>query len=324
MRVRLLRQGGGLGDVIRCFSVARSIKIACPDAEVWFYTLKRYAEEASWCPHIDRVVALAGSVPCVRHKIVDPDQFPFLHSAVKFDATVNLLGLAQPYVRSVAPHVELGQIEMFTTAAEEATGLSLAPAVPVLSVGKEAVDAAEAWLAKNEVARDRPLVALQPHSTTVLRCFSPEQFEKLVTGLVKHVSLVVLGVLPSLKEAIGMGAAVGVRVPRLVLLGLLHLCRLLVGVDSGLFHLATAVSTPTVVVLGSTGGDDLGRLYPLASWIEAGSEERTGLGCQGPCYRHSYHKQLAVCNKSYCQAMIRIPTDRILASVMERLEQCGT
>lgn len=319
MRVRFVRQVGHLGDMIRCFSAARAIKTACPDAEVWFYLSERCAEEASWCPHIDRVVVLDGKLPHVRHKITNPDELPFLRSAVKFDATVNLLGLAHSYVKRVAPRVQLDQIEIFTAAAEEATGLPLVPVAPVLTVNDHAIRAAEDWLAQKGFSHGRPLVALQPHGAKALCRFSPDQFEALVRGLADHVSLVVLGFSPELKRAANMGALVGVRIPKTVLLGLMKLCDLVFGVDSGLFHMAGAVSTPALVVLGATGGGDLGRHYPLASWIEAGQSEREGLSCSGPCYCYAYRKQLAICKKSFCQAMIRIPPDRIISVVLERL-----
>ena len=129
MRVRLLREAGGLGDVVRCLGVARSIRKAAPGAEVWFFVLSGYAGIARMAPDVARVIEVSSSLRRKRDELPDPARRAYLRSGVCFDATVDMYCPAYRHERETQGAVTLDRIDIWTREAARVTGLDLAPAL---------------------------------------------------------------------------------------------------------------------------------------------------------------------------------------------------
>ena len=134
------------------------------------------------------------------------------------------------------------------------------------------------------------------------------------------------GLLPVLldgPEDVGVAEAfAGVDVPRLKLHGplheaaaLLHVCRLYVGNDSGLAHLAASVGTPPVTLFGPALPDE------VSPWGHRDLVVQTPAEC-APCFRYPQRatKPVVRCRPPYCVdqievSMVEEAIERALAKV---------
>ncbi|MHC4251049.1 MAG: glycosyltransferase family 9 protein, partial [Planctomycetota bacterium] len=182
MRIRLLREAGGLGDVVRCLGVARSIRKCTHDAELWFYTLAGYGSWARLCPDVAKVVEVGMSARRRRDELPDPAKREYLrrHGAC-FDATVDMYCPAWRHEVETQGNVMKDRIDIWTEAAARVAGLDLKAELAWLSVPDLARGRAEGRLEavgvarKGTVERRRPLVGVQALSCGKQRSLSREQ-----------------------------------------------------------------------------------------------------------------------------------------------------
>lgn len=326
MRVRLLREAGGLGDVLRAFSVATSIKNRHSGAEVWFYVLKDYAWHAKLCPAIDVVV------PVDREERRDRDALPnatvhaYLKSNVAFDATVDLYCPAWKYERSNPKDVVFDRSTVFCREASSKIGIDLQPCVARMLRPEQSYERALTWLATHglhaKFNRSRPLVGLQLRGThPVRRLLDPRAGEVIEELKARDVDIVLfdMNVQPTRDMAERHGVHEATHLNNALLYGLVGEMDHMLTVDSGLYHLAAVLNTPATAVVGCTGGEYLSRSYPLASHVEPGEAEFEGLECDRPCYFTTCWRQRNTCKREGCIAMMRIGAKRIVDRVLESL-----
>ncbi len=60
----------------------------------------------------------------------------------------------------------------------------------------------------------------------------------------------------------------------------LFMCRIVIAVDSGIFHLAGAINLPALGLFGPTNGKIISSIYPTAAYIQAPNHNT----CKGMCY----------------------------------------
>lgn len=323
MRIRLLREAGGMGDVVRCLGVARSIKHVEPSAEIGFYTLPGYRPLVDLCPDISFTKVVQFGERRARDSQPNPAVHRYLRGAGVWDATVDLYCPAFRYERDVKGLVEKDRFECWTESAVETTGLDLTPALPWLVLPEYTRGWAAGWLeARGLGHRRRPVVGIQPLSIAPSRCWTDEGWQGVVQAL--HGAGVDVVLFHSkrpegarLGDLLGVPMALGHPLDRLA--ALVAACDLMVGIDSGLYHLAAAVRTPAVGIFALTNGDLLRRWYPSHSPVSAGPAEREGLLCDRPCYNFrelGYRKDPC---RAGCAAIQRIPAARVAEEVFRRL-----
>jgi len=85
--------------------------------------------------------------------------------------------------------------------------------------------------------------------------------------------------------------------------------------DTGPYHIAGAVKTPAVGVFGMTSGEITSRHYPLARWVQGGRgrlvRSDADVRCAAPCY-HRWHDGFGgdLCKSEGCASLMRIrPAD---------------
>lgn len=194
---------------------------------------------------------------------------------------------------------------------------------PSFAVADDALDAARRHLTGLVGATDRPVAIHAGSGATIFarsKRWPPEAFGRLITALRER------GLVPVLLEGPeDAGVADAIRpfaeLPVLHLAGplrdaaaVLKACRLYVGSDSGLAHLAAAVGTPPVTLFGPSRPDE------VCPWGYRHLVVQTPAAC-APCFRYPlYATTPAVrCRPPYCIEQITLSP--VLAAVDRALSE---
>lgn len=95
------------------------------------------------------------------------------------------------------------------------------------------------------------------------------------------------------------------------------LAGIVVAVDSGIFHLAGALSKPVIGLFGSTDGKLVSSIYPTASYIQAPNVH----GCLRPCYCYNENGfGDPECGLQGCANLNALSAETVFRHVMERLQ----
>jgi len=310
--VALAREAGGLGDVIRATVPARAWRRAGYTVDV--YVLAPYAPLAEMATCVDRVFAVSGAERRRRSERPDPGRHRyFLRGGVRYDFIADLYCPAFRHEMDTFGRPCRDRIECFCDAARVDPQVK----TPEIRVPRAALDWAAGWLSANGIEpRRRPVVAMQPYSTTTWRDWPARLWRELGSRLERLGGGVVAvhshrGGMDSMPGA----AATGLGWERLA--GLVAAADVLVGPDSGLFHMAAAVGTPAVGLFGPTGGRLIAKHYPLADVVTAA--DYSGLGCRPPCHVSPARGFGACCRDRRCPAMERIEPRVVLERTLRML-----
>lgn len=323
MLVRLIREAGGHGDVIRCLSVARAIKEAMPSSEVWFYGVKNYAFHAKLCPDVDGVFVAPWDQRVDRDKPLSGELYSHLNSPRPFDASVGLFCPAWRAEKDHFPHFP-DRILSFVRAGERELKCSLVPRAPRVVVPRQAQENADKLLESFgcDLSKDR-LVAVAPVASSALRYLPAPVLRALVLRLsAENYDVIVLANKAKICEAALDGLSVPIinLKPFQLVYGVMKRVKMLFCSDSGPLHAAAAVGARSFTVLGPTGGPYLCGRYDAASWIQPAGKHFNGLGCQSPCYYVAYWDQLRACKEAgRCEAMHRMDVDVVVERALEAL-----
>jgi len=278
VNIRVLRESGGIGDIVRVLPVLAGLRAKYPDATLHAFVPERYVDWVRRPRTADKVFDAPNHRWSTRRgRLADPDpkKWPYLETGVVYDLTVDCYC---PAYRHEADHpfdVWNDRIELFCAAAE------VPPSRPQLPVKRNERDAAAAFLEKAGIARRNGWVALQPHSTDPGRDWPHAHWAELADAL----SLSGYGVfwLDSWKTRCADIPCPGVaRAPLNQLAAILAVCDLIIGPDSGLNHLAGAVGTRALGLTCSQSGAVLYRHYPGHRYAQP-PLEATPKGCRWPC-----------------------------------------
>ena len=324
MRIKLLREAGGVGDVVCALGVATAIKRIRPDAHVDFYCLECYRELAGLCPDVDNFVGVPGRVRRSRDEDPDPRRFRYLRDGPA-DAIVDLFCPGWAHEWSTQGAVIKGRAQLFCERGAEATGLDLVPTPPRIRLTPYDAGRADGWLTGKGADLRRRLIGIQPQANLLARRWPDEKWRELLTMLLAYIPstrIVCFGTHTETRRfARSISAIEAIFLPYRLAAAVLKRCDVLVGVDSGFYHLAAATRTPAVGIFGVTGGASTSAVYTNSVWIEAGDEERARANTR--CVRHCYNMPSAGkesrCDAGPCPAMAEISTGKVLAATLSRL-----
>ena len=324
MRVRLLREAGGVGDVVCAMGCATAIKRARPDAHVSFYSLGCYAELVGLCPDVDRFVGVSFQTRRNRDAEPNPARYRYLRDG-SYDATVDLYCPGWQHEWGTQGDVKKGRAQIFCETAAAETGLTLRPTPPRVALTDYDRGRADGWLAAKGTDLRKTIVGLQPQANLESRKWPTDRWHEYVDAMravAPGVQFVCFGTHGATRRlARELEAAPAIYLPYRLAAALLARCAAIVGVDSGFYHLAAATHTPAVGLFGVTGGASTSAVYSRAVWLEAGDDERERAGCA--CVRHCYNMPSAGkqerCDKGPCPAMAEIPVARVVAATVTRL-----
>ena len=111
MRIQILGEGGGIGDMMMRFGVIRSIKQKFPDAEIWLVTDESLVEWAALDRAVTQRVTITSSGRRPIGALPDPQKYDYLEEGTPFDATIDMYGPETVYEDSAN-----GPLRPFSTA----------------------------------------------------------------------------------------------------------------------------------------------------------------------------------------------------------------
>jgi len=212
-------------------------------------------------------IALAGIPIRVGFRV--PTVTPFLNSGIQPDRSESMSRAALRVTRAFVR--ELG-----------ATPVDVDP-TPRFDPGTKARKAARSWLTDHR-GNGRPRVALHPGAGIRLKCWPAPRWATVVNALAGDADVILTGasdeapLLDAVQRAVGHAIPAAVDLSWDVLAALYEQVDLVIGMDSGPLHLATAVGTRTVRVYGPTDPAVWGPAAPAADHAVVQAQ----LGCV-PC-----------------------------------------
>src|ERR1041385_7985214 len=346
MRILIVRLGS-IGDIVHALPSLAAIRRRLPEAEVSWVVESRAAEILRSNPLLDRLIVIDTKALrrglMSGETLRAPRQQLRLLRASAFDLALNfqgliksamiarlsgarrIVGFAREALREPASRILL-QEQVTTPKGLHVIRKNLALAegalqipVPVDSKDFEfpiALDQTHEDEAANAVGIDQPYAILNPGGGWPTKLWSAEKFGLLADELWNHFrlhSLVMCG--PGEEEltarALGSsksGKARGVSISLKGLCALAKHADVYVGGETGPTHLAIAMRTPVVGLLGPTEWWRNGSPYPDDICVE-----RTDIDCRENCHRRS-------CSKWIC---MDVEVERVLHAVSERLARAG-
>ena len=311
-RVALAREAGGLGDVIRATVPGRAWHRA--GYAVDLYVLDAYAGLARMATGVDRVYAVSGAERRRRSERPDPRRHRyFRRGGYRYHFIADLYCPAFRHEMDTGGTPIRDRIECFCDAARVDPPVK----TPELRVPRAARDWAAGWLAAHGIERARrPVVVFQPYSTSRWRDWPPEGWRDLGRELLRLGARVVSvhshrGGMDAMPGPI----AAGLEWDRLA--GLVASADVVIGPDSGLFHLAAAAGTHAVGLFGPTGGRLISKHYPLSDVVTAG--DCAGMRCHPPCHVSPERGFGWSCRGRRCGCMERIEPRVVLERTLRML-----
>jgi len=276
-RILVVRMSA-MGDVIQSTPVARGLKAARPGCHLAWFINRPFAPLLEHNPHIDQIIAMP-----LRPTVSDVVEAWWHLKHGEFDVAIDLQGLAKsavPTLASGAPR-RIGKAEAREAALLaytelsperwdqqyisqrylevcEPLGVSRDDFVPELFLVDEDFGLIDRVCAAQGVAPDEPLVVLVTFALTPKREWPPEFVIQLADELThSHGARIVI---PGAASERPRAEAISAQMarPPIILAGdtsireaaaVLQRADLVIGVESGLTHMAYAVRTPTICIL---------------------------------------------------------------------------
>lgn len=318
MNVRVVREAGGIGDIVRIIPVLRGLREKYPGARLWVFAPAAYRPLLRGWYDEFRGTPQAKRRP--RDSPLDEKRWPYLDVGVRFDVSVSLYCPAFRHEHGQRGNVWLDRIDLFCRAADVRPGTK----TPRVNLNLDDVRAAREYVERNGLRNRNHLIAIQPFSTDPARNWPLVNWQCLAHALewVGHRVIVLDG---------ARGRTNGFPQHRVLgrplgfIAALLSRCDLLVGPDSGLGHLAAAVGTPAVGVFASQSGPVMYRHYPLHTYVYPPWDGQAH--CKWPCFWNrppGCSRQALVKAGKTCAMLARISVEDVYDAVtahLRRVEQ---
>ena len=314
VRIRVVREAGGIGDVVRVIPVLRGLRQQYPSAELWVFAPDAYKPLLRGWQDEFRSTPWHGRRP--RDMPLDESRWPYLDASVGFDRSISLYCPAFRHEQRQRGDIWLDRIDLFCAAA----GVAPTERTPRVNPAPADVAAAQEYVERYRLRRAGKLIALQPFSTDPARNWPLQNWRRLADILewLGH-RVIVFDGCRGRTNAFRQHRATGR--PLGFVAALLQTCDLLVAPDSGLGHLAAAVQTPTVGLFASQSGPVMYRHYPLHTYIYPPWDGQKH--CRWPCF----WQRPAACSRSAlakagrtCAMLARISVEDVYDAVTARLD----
>lgn len=278
MKIAVLREAGGLGDIICTEPVVRGLYKKYPDAEIWYACLPEYKS----------VVEMWGKRPCVYYQVernkrrdrdgaLDTERWPYLAAIKDFDLVIDLFCPAYIYERKMKNLTDKNRVELFCGAA----GVEVT--APQLFVSDDMKNWAKGWLCGKGIDISQPTAGLQPISCGKRRNWPREKWQDLQKKLsMQNIQTVTFHTYPAAIKSIGGIKATGLNFKEIA--AIINECNLIITPDSGLLHMSSALGIPTLSLWGSTSPTVTLKQYSQAEFIWKDNHEKKPFDCKVPCY----------------------------------------
>jgi hypothetical protein len=328
MRIRIVREAGGLGDLVRIFSVCQGLKLKYPGCELHFYGLDHYRalfRRGGPCPHVAEYFALPFTVTFRRPRLapLDSCKWPYLDRGVDYDLEYDMF----------CPAYCWGEVDTDGDVVEDRGRIWCRAAdvgftYPVWHVADRDLERAATWLARKGLNPDR-LIVMQPFGTSIWRNWPKERWREFSRAMMDAGYQVL--VLDVCLRGHDLPGVIEWRLPFAQLGAIIKLARLVVSGDSGLFHVAGAIGTQTLGLFGLTSGRLMCAGYPdgVTHFIQGENldavealrveEPMHWAGCQPPCYARKRRGWNAQCQTQGCLLLNAVAVSSVVGQVREIL-----
>ena len=249
-RVMVVERTSGLGDVICCIPVCRALKQKYPDHLILFATSKPLAGLLRNFKEIDAVYSIPPGMTIPKEKaasLVDRHYEP--HATDECGRVGQKLHLAHVFLKDCDLPVEDWQ-----------------PRISISAADRQLVTE------KFGFQPDEIIIAIHTGRTWPVKELSEERWQEIVDGLLKSRPCRILHFCSPGHDGAPAHNLRGVQMmepdlPLMMTAAILSECRLVIGIDSGLLHLAGAVGTPLVGIFGPTNPLYFLPLNPIARGV---------------------------------------------------------
>ena len=177
MRVRVVREAGGIGDILRIIPVLRGLRQKFRSAELWLFAPETYQPLLRGWYDTFRATPWNGRRP--RDMPLDEKRWPYLNTGVKFDLSISLYCPAFRHEQTQRGNVWLDRTELFCRAAQ----VEPSDKKPRVNLSPADVASVRQYVEAHALRESRPLVALQPFSTDAGRNWPTENWKCLADVL---------------------------------------------------------------------------------------------------------------------------------------------
>jgi len=317
MRHLILREAGGMGDVVRTFPVLQALKRRAldgrdPGHRVEYVCLSGYEGLVALSGRADAVHAVSERERRGRDERPDPSRHAYLKRIGAFEPDTRIIDLYCPAYRhevETGGAVTLDRVELFCRAA------GVTPSRPRIDLPSQDIARTRERIA--ESTGERPIVGLAPYATHAARSWLGAERLRELGRLLGSAGLGLVMFHSwkcprpgrdegSPKDA---GAVAALRLGWRDLALSIAACDTLISVDTGPLHLAGALGVPTLGLFGATSGEVICRPYPTHTWMTAPDtlSRDVATGCAGACHgRPSRGYAREVCGRLGCELMNRI------------------
>jgi ADP-heptose:LPS heptosyltransferase len=318
MTTCLVRESGGVGDVVCIGAASRALKRERPHERIVVLVPEEFLDIVQHLEGIDVVESLGSlqvlqKVRRLRDAELDPDCYPYLSPLRKYP-DAKWISLYCPGYLSESTNLstqEYCRDQLFAIAAGAKKVLDARPGWIIRDDEQEQADN---WLKKNGVSDGTPLIVAQLRSTCAARSLTIGQSTELLEGLVKLGTVVILDcITPKYEVPDSVLCCLSQQIPFVA--AILNRSTLLVSVDSFSLHIAGALEKSAIGMFGPTAGRAILQTYTDQVAVEVEGCKR----CPQPCCYNVNKGWSRECRQTGCERMLKHDMDTILSLTEKKL-----
>ena len=318
MQVALVRESGGLGDIVCMGAAAMALTAENPDVTIHAFVPRDFLEIAQHLVGIDSVQSLGAvselsSVRRRRDQPLDRKKYPYLKvlDGIEWDKIVDLYCPGFLYECSSVQRVTLGRAALFAMAAGVK---SLAQAIPMWQSTWSERNIAEELYKTIPRRVDKPIIGVSLRSTCRARAYPQSRWKELLESITPWADVVYLDCVNFPFQIPHVTSILRKPIP--VVAALLPLLNGFLTVDTLFIHLCASVGLSTLGVFGPTEGKAVGGRYSETRWING-----EGKQCPFAChYRRFIGWNPDKCRPNGCERMLSISPAQINYALKEWIQ----
>lgn len=257
-KVLILRDTGGLGDILMMRMIFKDFKELMPDAHISFAIPTNYHKAALWHPYIDEVLD---------SKTVDENDFGISY---------NLTTPCVRYEIKIRPYADRHRAEIWSSYCN----VKLKNTNMYLNVPDDIINDVKYKLEKL-IPRNKGYVCFSPISNMISKDLNEDQIKQILIGIRER------GYSPYIlhNKSINYVDCPVIECPLDQWLALVSIADCVITVDTAVFHAANGFMKPTVAIFSWADGKVYSKFHPKCLLIQKHRDHTPGWEC-GPCYNH--------------------------------------
>lgn len=259
-KVLLIRDGGGIGDILMLRMMIEDFKDLMPDAEIIIATVPSYFNMVSSHPHVSNVV---------NSRELDENQY-----IVSYNVTSSCIR----YETKIAPRADLHRSDIWAAHC----GVRLTKHNMHLKVSKEMKEFGVKFFAHIGLTK-RPIIAFSPTSSMLSKDLGLKQINDVVEG-VRALGCDIFILCKKPIAGVKCPMATGINLDQW--LACVDQADYVISVDTGTFHAANGLNKPTVAIYGWADGKVYGQYHEKMILVQKHRDDIPGW-C-GPCFNWTH------------------------------------